>query len=234
MSKALIQYICLECGHTWYELAKDNWAYDPEYCPGCSSTGNFKKSFGIDPLIDYTRRYDPNSQIAVVWSIDDVHTVRKDLSPEQAMDVLKLVESDHDANVGVNWDVLQNAANELFPIDAKPKGTNYTLYINGIPACDGQQVIMSDGEIGRFTGGRPPHKPSSQGFVWVKFDAADQACEYYASVIGGKWVPDEVNKCNGCGEEFIDELTEWDEYGEPLCPYCGRHGILAHQEPSKK
>ena len=56
-----------------------------------------------------------NKQIAIVWSIEDVKSVRKDLSDEQAIKVLKFVENNHDANIGVNWDVLEGAASELYP-----------------------------------------------------------------------------------------------------------------------
>ena len=37
-------------------------------------------------------------------------------------------------------------------------------------------------------GGRPPHKPSSTGFVWVRsVDGRGLSREFYPSVIGAKW-----------------------------------------------
>ena len=55
--------------------------------------------------------------IDVRWHTEDVQEVRPDLSEEQAWEVLKAVKRGHDANNGVNWDVLEVWANELFPLD---------------------------------------------------------------------------------------------------------------------
>ena len=61
--------------------------------------------------------FNPNRQIAIIWSIEDVQTVREDLSDEQAMAVLHEVKRMHDANIGVNWDTLGIWADELYPRD---------------------------------------------------------------------------------------------------------------------
>lgn len=53
-------------------------------------------------------------QIASIWSIDDVLSIRPDLSPEQAWDVLQQAEGNHDANIGINWEVLRFHAENLF------------------------------------------------------------------------------------------------------------------------
>lgn len=55
------------------------------------------------------------SSIALIWSIEDVHEIRPDLSDEQAMHVLKTIQEKHDGNLGVNWDVLNFWADELYP-----------------------------------------------------------------------------------------------------------------------
>ena len=52
--------------------------------------------------------------IAIVWHIDDVLGVRPDLSREQAFEVLKQAKRHHDANVGINWEVLSATAEVLF------------------------------------------------------------------------------------------------------------------------
>lgn len=56
----------------------------------------------------------PQGEIAIVWSTDDVRSIRPDLSDDQAMEVLHLSESKHDANFGINWDTLAYAAEVLF------------------------------------------------------------------------------------------------------------------------
>jgi hypothetical protein len=52
--------------------------------------------------------------IAIVWHIDDVLQVRPELSREQAFEVLKQAKRYHDANVGINWEVLATHAEMLF------------------------------------------------------------------------------------------------------------------------
>ena len=54
-------------------------------------------------------------QIAIVWSIGDVQSVRPDLTDAQAMQVLLRVQDKHDASIGVNWEVLEITADIMFP-----------------------------------------------------------------------------------------------------------------------
>jgi hypothetical protein len=53
-------------------------------------------------------------QIAAGWSIEDVQEIRPDLTDEQAWEVLQAVERNHDATIGINWDVLDYHADELY------------------------------------------------------------------------------------------------------------------------
>lgn len=60
------------------------------------------------------------------------------------------------------------------------------------PASIGQTFsITRDGvtHAVTLTGGRPPHKSSSSGFIYIKSENGSLA-EYYASVIDCKWVLD--------------------------------------------
>ena len=49
----------------------------------------------------------PRRQIASIWSIEDVQSVRPGLTDDQAWDVLQRVRRCHDATIGINWDVLK-------------------------------------------------------------------------------------------------------------------------------
>jgi hypothetical protein len=53
-------------------------------------------------------------QIAVVWSIEDVHQVRPDLTDDQCWEVLERASRKHDAGIGITWDVLKCHADDLF------------------------------------------------------------------------------------------------------------------------
>lgn len=48
------------------------------------------------------------------------------------------------------------------------------------------------GDAWQVTGGRAPHKPSSEGKVWVEDWAGFTAREYYPSVFGMRWAVEEV------------------------------------------
>ena len=54
--------------------------------------------------------------ISIVWSVEDVLTVRPDLTRDQARDVLYMVVQKHDASMGVCWQTLEIHADWLFPL----------------------------------------------------------------------------------------------------------------------
>lgn len=53
-------------------------------------------------------------QIAVIWDIEDVQSIRPDLDDEQAWEVLQSAEKHRDASIGLNWDVFGCHAEMLF------------------------------------------------------------------------------------------------------------------------
>jgi hypothetical protein len=53
--------------------------------------------------------------IAIKWQVEDVQSVRPDLSDDEAYEVLEYLEDNHDANIGINWEVIEYAADNLFP-----------------------------------------------------------------------------------------------------------------------
>ncbi|MEZ6069486.1 MAG: hypothetical protein R3C10_04250 [Pirellulales bacterium] len=57
-------------------------------------------------------------EIAIVWSIEDVQHIRPDLGDERAYEVLAHSKKWHDADIGINWDVLYYAAEALYPAEA--------------------------------------------------------------------------------------------------------------------
>jgi len=63
----------------------------------------------IDELLAQRR------QIAVIWSVEDVQSVREDLSDDQAWQVLLQCRNDHDSTHGITWDLIEHIANSLFP-----------------------------------------------------------------------------------------------------------------------
>lgn len=48
------------------------------------------------------------------WHVDDVLSQRPDLTEDQACEVLALIAHRFDANTGINWHVIDSAAEYLF------------------------------------------------------------------------------------------------------------------------
>ena len=57
----------------------------------------------------------PSETINIRWSFEDVLSIREDLTDEQAMFVLEAVDDNHDASIGVNWNVIECMADDMYP-----------------------------------------------------------------------------------------------------------------------
>jgi hypothetical protein len=56
-----------------------------------------------------------SDEIAIVWSIDDVKITCGWLTDDQALEVLFALKSHHDASIGINWDVIHDTGDYMFP-----------------------------------------------------------------------------------------------------------------------
>jgi len=59
--------------------------------------------------------FDPERQIAIIWSIEDVQEIRPDLNDKQSMEVLEEARDHHDCEFGFTWEHLRVTADLLFP-----------------------------------------------------------------------------------------------------------------------
>ena len=73
-------------------------------------------------------RDDMIEEIAIIWCIEDVQSVRPDLTDQQASNVLKTLKENHDADVGINWEIIEIEADTLF-VEELAKKTNETIKI---------------------------------------------------------------------------------------------------------
>ena len=55
--------------------------------------------------------------IGLLWNIEDVQSLRPDLTDDQAWSVLQRVDDQKDATLGITWDNLSWAADYLFPLE---------------------------------------------------------------------------------------------------------------------
>jgi len=106
--------------------------------------------------------------IEIAWNIDDLDTVILDmdddtdevdrLTDDQKYEILKKVESEHDAAVGINWQVLENAV-RAYCLEQKEK----TISELGLP------LFPSEGLVS--------HLASSHGIVSFTEDGTVIDCE---------------------------------------------------------
>jgi len=66
-------------------------------------------------VIDATRDDEPKDRIAIEWCIEDVKGMEgyEDLTDDEAREVLRLVEQEQNAEIGVNWEVLAQWADRV-------------------------------------------------------------------------------------------------------------------------
>ena len=53
------------------------------------------------------------TQIKIIWSVDDIRSLGYVCTDEQGMEVLNLVKADHECNYGINWATIDNACNSF-------------------------------------------------------------------------------------------------------------------------
>ena len=53
--------------------------------------------------------------IAIIWSLEDVLMECDWLTEEQALDVLHSLDANHDATLGINWEVIRESAHWKYP-----------------------------------------------------------------------------------------------------------------------
>lgn len=52
---------------------------------------------------------DPNSQIAIIWSVEDVQSIKgcSKYSKKKCLEILKEAKDNHDCNYGITWESLE-------------------------------------------------------------------------------------------------------------------------------
>lgn len=54
--------------------------------------------------------------ISISWHYRDIQEIRPDLSADECKRVLHALEVEHDPNEGINWDIIEIACDEVYPI----------------------------------------------------------------------------------------------------------------------
>jgi hypothetical protein len=59
-----------------------------------------------------------NDTFAKIWHVDDVLSINSDLSRDRARLVLTMAMDNHDANIGINWEVLTEYIDRVLKMEA--------------------------------------------------------------------------------------------------------------------
>ena len=59
-----------------------------------------------------------NDTFAKIWHVDDVLSINSTLSRERARLVLTMAMNNHDANIGINWEVLKEYIDRVLEMEA--------------------------------------------------------------------------------------------------------------------
>lgn len=77
------------------------------------SWADMKEEKEVEPEYNYENGYNETNSIALVWCIDDIKCMAKQmeipvkLTDAQCMDILYEVKSNHDPIYGVTWDTIE-------------------------------------------------------------------------------------------------------------------------------
>jgi len=69
----------------------------------------------LDIEFDLHEHLATRHQIADIWGVEDVQSVRPDLNDDQAWEVLQRCLRMHDCNDGFNWFFIETVAESLYP-----------------------------------------------------------------------------------------------------------------------
>ena len=104
----------------------------------------FRSLVKVRQYLDYAEE-----SVSVRWHPEDVKEVRPDLNDMECKEVLEALVSNHDANIGVNWDQIEYWASELYPQEQQnPKKLMFQNILDIVPEieswCDSGENLRRD------------------------------------------------------------------------------------------
>ena len=102
----------MECKRCGCEVERETDAalvgFYPWYCPACDAgMADVGVTFVENAPFEQVRwGFVDEDTIVTAWNVEDVLKVAPDLTIEDAREVLNMVLCNHDANIGITWDVL--------------------------------------------------------------------------------------------------------------------------------
>lgn len=77
------------------------------------------EDISIETVIEHIQMLEGgNDTFSKIWHVDDVLSINSNLSQERARLVLTMAMDNHDANIGINWDVLKEYIDRVLEMEA--------------------------------------------------------------------------------------------------------------------
>jgi hypothetical protein len=77
------------------------------------------EDISIETVIEHIQMLEGgNDTFAKIWHVDDVLSINSDLSRDRARLVLTMAMDNHDANIGINWEVLTEYIDRVLEMEA--------------------------------------------------------------------------------------------------------------------
>jgi hypothetical protein len=99
------------------ELIEDDSYTIQEVTQG--KAGERWEDISIETVIEHIQMLEGgNDTFAKIWHVDDVLSINSDLSRDRARLVLTMAMDNHDANIGINWEVLKEYVSQVLEMEA--------------------------------------------------------------------------------------------------------------------
>jgi hypothetical protein len=77
------------------------------------------EDISVETVIEHIQMLEGgNDTFAKIWHVDDVLSINSDLSRDRARLVLTMAMDNHDANIGINWEVLTEYIDRVLEMEA--------------------------------------------------------------------------------------------------------------------
>jgi hypothetical protein len=81
--------------------------------------GEIWEDISVETVIEHIQMLEGgNDTFAKIWHVDDVLSINSALSRDRARLVLTMAMDNHDANIGINWEVLQEYIDRVLEMEA--------------------------------------------------------------------------------------------------------------------
>jgi hypothetical protein len=77
------------------------------------------EDISVETVIEHIQMLEGgNDTFAKIWHVDDVLSINSELSRDRARLVLTMAMDNHDANIGINWEVLTEYVSQVLEMEA--------------------------------------------------------------------------------------------------------------------